>query len=253
VTLIHTPPLTHPLQTGMMRVTAGGRTIDKHLEIVRTAYDRTVEEHRIGVDPLRDVPDQLRQSTFFRSFASGADAPNSAAADLKAFLKPRTGMKFLDVGCCANLANYRLDKWPSAYYGVDMSPALIKAMKGFAVTHGLSPDALRVAEAAQLPFGDRFFDIAAAIGVFEYCSLRYIRRVIREMHRVMRAGARLVVDIPNREHAHVRDMARLEKFLERPIYLHFRSKFESELAAYFSLDRVDDTRVMIKFYARRLK
>jgi SAM-dependent methyltransferase len=231
---------------------AGG-TVDQRLVRVRAAYDRTVEEFRKGTDPLADVPDNIRQSPFFRSFASGRSASNSAAADLRRYLRPRAGMKFLDAGCCANLANYRLDQWLSTYYGVDISPALIEAMKGFATRRGLTPGGLYVAEVARLPFWDKFFDIAAAIGVFEYCSLRYIRRSVAELHRVMRPGARLVVDIPNREHAHARDMARLERFLGRPIYLHFRPKFEDALAPYFSVDRIDDTEAMIKVYARRLR
>ena len=225
--------------------------MDQRLALVRAAYDRTVEEFREKIDPLRNVPDTIRQSAFFQSFTSGAGASNSAAADLERYLRPQAGMKFLDAGCCANLANYRLDRWPSTYYGVDISPALVEAMKSFAATRGLAPGGLHVAEVARLPFPDEFFDIAAAIGVFEYCSLRYVRRALGELHRVMRPGARLVADIPNREHPYARDMARLEQFLGRPIYLHFRSLFESAMALYFSPDRVDDTQVMIRFFARR--
>jgi SAM-dependent methyltransferase len=235
----------------MMRVTGAGETMDQWLERVRLAYDRTVEEYRKGIDPLRDVPDGIRRSAFFQSFTSGASASNSAALDIKRYLKPRAGTRFIDVGCCANLANYRLDKWPSTYYGVDISPALIEAMKGFAAAHGITPGGLYVAEAARLPFWDKFFDMAAAIGVFEYSSLRSIRRAVVELHRVMKPGARLVVDIPNREHPHARDMARLESVLGRPICLHFRPRFEDALAPFFAVDRVDDTRVMISYFARR--
>ncbi len=227
--------------------------MDQRLAIVRAAYDRTVDEFRKGADPLRDVPDAIRESAFFRSFTSGPSASNSATADIKRYLRPRSGTRFLDVGCCANLANYRLDSWPSTYYGVDISPALIEAMKGFASARGLSPGGLYVAEVRRLPFWDKFFDMAAAVGVFEYCSLRYIRGALGELNRVMKPGARLVVDIPNREHPYARDMARLERFLGRPIYLHFRKKFENALAPYFSVDRVDDSQAMIKFFARRLR
>jgi SAM-dependent methyltransferase len=234
-------------------VTGPGGKMEQRLARVRTAYDRTVEEYRKGVDPLRDVPDDIRRSPFFQSLASGPSASNSAARDLKAYLRPRAGMKFLDAGCCANLANYRLDRWPSTYYGVDISPALVEAMKGFAAARGLSPGGLQVAEVARLPFEDSLFDIAAAVGVFEYCSLRYVRRALGELHRVTRPGARLVVDIPNRGHAHARDMAKLERFLGRPIYLHFRPDFEKAMAPYFAVEGVNDTQVMTKFFARRLR
>ncbi|OGO36001.1 MAG: hypothetical protein A2147_10710 [Chloroflexi bacterium RBG_16_57_8] len=227
--------------------------MDRRLGAIGKAYDLTVEQYRIGTDPLKDVSEDIRSSQFYRSFAEGKTDTNSAAADINEYLCPEDGMRFLDVGCCANLVNYRLDRWPSNYYGVDISPALVNAMKAFVARQGVSIGGLHVAELARLPFADGFFDIAAVIGVLEYCSLRYIRKGLLELNRVMRPGSRVIVDVPNRDHPYARDMARLEEYLERPIVLHFRSKFEDALKGLFSIDHVGDSNVMIKYFVRKVR
>jgi SAM-dependent methyltransferase len=227
--------------------------MDRRLRQVRKAYDLSVRQYRQGVDPFRGVPPEIRNSPFFQSVISGGSSSNSGTPDVREYLQPRPGMHFLDAGCAANLANFRLDQWPCTYYGIDISPALISAMKSYAASHKITVGGLYVAEISRLPFPGDFFDIASAVGVLEYCALRYIRRALRELQRVLRPGSRLVLDAPNRSHAYARDMARLEKFLGRPIYLHFRSKLENALAVSFYLDRVDDSGVMIKYHVRPRK
>jgi SAM-dependent methyltransferase len=226
--------------------------MDKHLEKVRQAYDRTVEEHRKGLNPLRNVPGELRKTAFFQSFSSGTSTFNSGSPDIREFLLPEQGMKFLDAGCSANLVNYHLYEWPSTYYGIDISPALIAAMQRFAAAQQFSIGDLKVAQIARLPFPDDFFDIATVIGVLEYCRLPYVRKALKELARVLKPGARMVLDIPNRHHPFARDMARLEKFLERPNFLHMRSRFETALSASFRTDKADDSGIMIKYFVRSI-
>jgi SAM-dependent methyltransferase len=225
--------------------------LDKQLAQIRKAYDLTVEQHRQGINPLDNVPDEIRHSSFFQSFRSGNISSNNASPDIKEYLQPQAGMRYLDQGCSANLVNYHLYEWPCTYYGIDISPALIEAMRNFASEHRLHIGALQVAEISKLPFPDRFFDIASAIGVLEYCSLPYIRKALKELARVLHPGSRAVLDIPNRAHPYARDMARLELLLKRPIYLHSRPRFEIALSENFITDKIDDSGVMIKYFMRR--
>jgi len=225
--------------------------MDKRLLQIRKAYDLTVEQHRRGINPLDNVPDDIRHSSFFQSFRSGSISSNSAAPDIKEYLQPQTGMRYLDQGCSANLVNYHLYEWPCIYYGVDISPALIEAMRNFATGHHLHIGTLQVAEISKLPFPDRFFDIASTIGVLEYCSLPYVRKALKELARVLHPGSRTVLDIPNRAHPDARDMSRLERFLERPNYLHSRPRFELAMSDDFIMDKIDDSGVMIKYFVRR--
>ena len=90
---------------------------------IRKAYDLTVEQFNEGIDPYGDIPRDVWNFPNFREFMNDASRQcNSAAPDIRAYLSPQSGMRFLDAGCCANLAEYRLDRWPSLYHGVDIKP-----------------------------------------------------------------------------------------------------------------------------------
>ncbi len=225
--------------------------MDDRLEKVRRAYDLTVEQFRKGIDPLESVPDDIRNTDFFRSMGTVMTL-NSAAADIREYLSPETGMKFLDAGCSANLANYNLGEWPSTYYGVDISPALIAAMKDYSEINSISIGGLCVADISSLPFENNFFDIAAIIGVLEYCTIEYIAHALRELHRVLKPGVKAVLDVPNPAHPYALDMQRLEIYLARQVFLHPRSDFENLLESHFNIEKTDDSQVMIKYFVRSL-
>ena len=227
--------------------------MDNQLDKIRKAYDLTVEKYKSGVNPLDNIPEAIKNSPFFKSLSADSYLFNSAATDIKEYLAPELGMRFLDAGCCANLANYRLDKWPSTYYGIDISPVLINAMRDFVKRQQISIGSLKVADISNLPFDDNFFDIAAVIGVLEYCTLEYIGTALKELNRVLKSEVRVVLDIPNRDHSYANDMLELEKYLERPIYLHSRVKFEALLAPLFVTEHIDGSQVMIKYFVRVIK
>jgi len=224
--------------------------MDNQLDKIRKAYDLTVTQYRNGMNPLENVPEEIKNSDFFKSLASGSGQLSSGTADIKDFLAPEPGMRFLDAGCSGNLANYRPDRWPSTYYGVDISPALINAMKEFAERQKIQIGGLEVAEISKLPFEDDYFDIASIIGVLEYCTLEYIGTSLSEIKRVLKPGSRAVMDIPNEDHPHVTDMMKLEEFLERPNILKPRAEFKEMLSSLFSIERIDDSQVMIKYFVR---
>jgi SAM-dependent methyltransferase len=205
--------------------------------------------HDRGIDPLEQVPPRLKGSAAFQAFIEDASRYcNSGAPENREFLEPSAGMRFLDVGSGASLANYRLDLWPSTYYGIDISRALIRAMRKFSVGRRASIGGLHVAELAALPFADDVFDIAATIGVLEYCTIEYAKRGLAELQRVLKPGARIVLDIPNLEHPHADLMFSLEDHFGRPQVAHSRPTFESALLSHFSIERVDDTHVMVKYF-----
>ena len=227
--------------------------MQRQLDKIRKAYDLTVEQYKKGINPSDAIPEEFRNSPGYKSLMANSGTLGSSAPDIKKYLAPESGMRFLDAGCSANLVNYRLDLWPSKYYGVDISPRLIEAMKGFVVREKISVGGLYVAEVSKLPFDDNLFDIAAVIGVLEYCTLTYIRGALLELNRVLKPDARVVLDIPNKNHPYAKDMARLEKYLARPNFLHSRSKFERLLIPLFLTERIDDSQVMIKYFLRTIK
>jgi len=221
----------------------------RQLERIRQAYDLTLEQYRTGTDELAGVPEAFKNSSEFQSLMR-KPGNNSGAPEDRQYLEPQPGMRFLDVGCSANLANYRLDQWPSTYYGVDISPALIEAMQGFAASHQISIGGLRVAEAADLPFDADFFDIAAVIGVLEYCTPDYTERALVELNRVLKPDARVVLSIPNLAHPLVETMFQLEEYLGRPNIPKSRAAFERLLTPLFAVDQSDDSGVELKYFVR---
>ena len=217
---------------------------------ISKAYDKTVEQFYQGVHPHDSVPEEFRNSpemkTFMQQRCSSAEPAN------KAYLDPQPGMKYLDAGCCANLANYRFDLWPSVYYGVDVSGELIKAMKSFAAANEISVGGLEVAELSSLPFEDDFFDIATMIGVFEYYPIEYIQRSLTEIHRVLKSGANVIFDIPNLSHPCVETMFKLEAYLGRPNVPTDRAAFEKIMPPLFAIHQIDDSKVMLKYFVTAL-
>ena len=222
------------------------------LENISEAYDLSLERFYAGIDLMTLVPDNIKNSPGVRAIMEegGRGVLNSSSPDIKEYLEPKTGMKFLDAGCCGNLAAYRLDKWQSLYYGVDISSKTIAAMKSFAAKHKIEIGGLYVSDISSLPFDNGFFDIASVIGVFEYCPMDYIANALAELNRVLKPGARVVIDFPNENHPNFNDMCRLEECLGRTVIPKSGKEFEGILGKYFVLDRIDDDRVMVKYFMK---
>jgi len=219
---------------------------------IRKAYDLTVEQYHKGIDPLKEVPEDFKNSPDFKALMKNADPSTTGgnAFENKEYLKPKKGMRFLDAGCGANLAVYEFYKWPSIFYGVDISTALISEMRKFIKKNSLQIGDLYVAEIISMPFEDNYFDIALLIGVLEYYSLEYTKKALEEMNRVLKPSAKLVVDIANLMHPHVDIMFKLEAYLKRPNIPKSREDFEKILKPLFLIDKIDDSKVMLKYFLR---
>lgn len=239
------------MTAGIRRGDSNDDEMERQLGRVRIAYDLTVKQYELGIDPLDGVPDQVKNAPEFRSFiAEASESCHMGSRDVRAYLDPAPGMEFLDVGCAAGLKTHRLYEWPSTYFGVDISPGLIGAMRRFVTNKSIEVGALHVADAAALPFENGYFDIAGMIGILEYCTPDYAVRALRELHRVLKPQARIVLDIPNMNHPHVDLMFSLEESLSRPQYEHNRIEFEEALRHHFEIDSVDTSLVMLKYFCR---
>ncbi len=95
-------------------------------------------------------------------------------------------LKILDVGCGTGANLQMLSKFGNAE-GVDVSEQAIRFCreKGLKVRFGL---------AEELPFSDESFDIVTALDVIEHLDDDI--RGLREMHRVLKAGGRMLIFVP---------------------------------------------------------
>ncbi len=225
----------------------------EQLKRIRKAYDLTIEQHHEGIDPFDEIPSKLRSSPDFKAFRENTSQINCGAADVRDYLEPQSKMRFLDAGCSADLFNYRLDKWSSTYYGVDISPSVIKAMESFVIREGISIGGLWIGDLSKLPFKDNFFHIAAVIGVFEYCTLEYINIALCELRRVLKSQARVVLDIPNQKHPHYDLMLKVGEELGRPSIAFSRQAFDKILEPLFHIRRIDSSQVMLKYFVETAK
>lgn len=100
------------------------------------------------------------------------------------------GTRYLDVGCgTGNSYAGELVRAGGSYAGVDVSGQAVEAAR----TAGL--DARVIDDAAELPFEDASFDVVLCIEVLEH--LFAPQQTVREIHRVLRPGGRLIASAPN--------------------------------------------------------
>lgn len=102
------------------------------------------------------------------------------------------GGKVLDVGCGPGVLLDSLADGRFELFGVDHSPAMIRAAKGLAAAQTSS---LTVSRLEQLPFPDDSFDVILALGVLEY--LPQLDAGLAEIARVAKPGAVIVVSMLN--------------------------------------------------------
>ena len=118
------------------------------------------------------------------------NTPRKEAIDFAASL---TGKKrILDVGC-GNARNL-LPFAGNELYGIDFSENMIIAARKFCRTHDLKVK-LKVADAKKLPYKKDYFDVVLCMAVLHHFSPTLQRAVLKEIKRVMKPGALLLLTV----------------------------------------------------------
>ncbi len=132
---------------------------------------------------------------------------------LDAFELPR-GTRLLEIGCGAGFLTVELAGRGYAVHAVDISPEMVARTRERARSAGATSVTTEVAPADVLPFPDRAFDAAVAVGVLPWLPMP--AAAVAEAARVLAAGAPLVLTADNR--------ARLTAFTNprgNPAYVRF--------------------------------
>jgi SAM-dependent methyltransferase len=95
----------------------------------------------------------------------------------------------LDAGCGTGLILKQLGN-PAKSVGVDLAPEAISLCR----QRGL--DNVRQADICALPFVDHSFDIVICSSVLYHQWVKDVARAVREMHRVLRPGGLLLLNVP---------------------------------------------------------
>ena len=219
------------------------------LERIAASYDRTIVEGMKGVDLYKLLPERITGHPAYAHLRHGDCSSGNPA--IRDFLSPVAGDRFLDLGCCMNLVNYRFDEWPSVYFGVDISGENIEALRLHVTRRNIMVGGLHQERIDRLPFADGYFRIAACVGVLEYYPMEYAQTVLREARRVLEKGGRFYADIPNTGHPGIAAMRMIEEHMGRPIMLGIAGfKFEKLLDKLFDVAGVDASRVMTGYFLR---
>jgi SAM-dependent methyltransferase len=109
------------------------------------------------------------------------------------------GLRILKTDLWDEAKNTRILAWAGANgaraYGVDISePTVLQARTAFAA--GPRPLRGAVGDVRDLPFQDASFDAIYSMGTIEHFD--DTERAVREMARVLKAGGRAIVGVPNR-------------------------------------------------------
>lgn len=207
-----------------------GDTVDDIEDIkkeVREAYSKMVDLQQKGIKFADTLPDNLRQSSVAR------DSAGQLACWQKTLgcLEPRSGERYLDLGCGGGLHAYELYKLPCKYYGVDFCQAMVAEVNmGLSGRKWENVVSIINADADELPYDDRFFDLATCMGVLEYYPPDYRRRVLMELRRVLKHNGRAAVDYPNPLNPKIYDAMGIEAFRGSRIFLQDLAEVETELA-----------------------
>jgi ubiquinone/menaquinone biosynthesis C-methylase UbiE len=153
---------------------------------------------------------------------------------------PLEGRRVLDVGCGDGTYLLAAAEAGAEATGVDASREALEAARGRAKERGLQVT-LERGDARSLPFADGTFDVVLAVTVL--CFIEDAALALREMHRVLRPGGRIVLGELGRWSSWALSR-RLRSFF--PGSLWRRARFRSGLelskvlrAARFAVERVE--------------
>lgn len=216
--------------------------LNNTLQSIAVSFDRTIQSGRAGINPYRTLPKTITNHPAYPQYLKNQSArdQDSGRKEIVEFLAPQRGMKFVDLGCCLNLIDNGYSLWPSEYYGVDISSEVMRELDAFLKRNGLEVGGLYHCGIHQVPVSENFFDIGACIGSLEYFRSTYIVRSLKEFHRILKPGARFVLDIPNSYSKEYRVSQKIECYLGRGDEFDLTAaEFERLLRGLFTIVRRD--------------
>ena len=218
--------------------------IEKQLQQIAKSYDRHFIEHRMeNALSYDNLPEYITSDPDYASWKSEVD--NTDGGDRLAvedYLSPDDGINFIQLGCSVNLMTKGYDKWKSAYHGVDISEETIRTLRDYVRGNGITVGSLHCGSAHETPYADSYFDIGECIGVLEYYEKDFVLQALLEFHRILKPGAKFVLDIPNIESRSGKMMMKIEECMGRPDRFDMLpQEFETMIADYFEI--VDSDRL----------
>lgn len=104
------------------------------------------------------------------------------------------GLRALEFGCNFGASSIVMAGLGARVCGVDVDSSAVDLARCNAARYARSDVAFRhVADTRRLPFGDGEFDFVLCNSVLEYVAADHLGAIVRELHRVLKPGGRLLV------------------------------------------------------------
>jgi SAM-dependent methyltransferase len=219
---------------------------ENQLELIAKSYDRHfIEYEKNGSLSYDNLPDYITNSPNYKYWKNESESnwQDNRRIELKDYLAPAKNMNFIQLGCSMNLKTKGYYKWPSVYYGVDISNETIQTLRWFVSENNISIGSLYCGSVHETPFAESYFDIGECIGVLEYYEKDFVLKAIKEFYRLLKPGGKFVLDIPNIESPSGQMMMSIEECMGRPDKFDMLpGEFEDMIKDYFEIEDSDRIR-----------
>jgi ubiquinone/menaquinone biosynthesis C-methylase UbiE len=137
-----------------------------------------------------EVVDQFTRQA--QQFASSAGARSEEILEaILQLARPTRADRALDVACGPGVLACGMARYAGHVTGIDLTPAMLDQARKTQREQGVENVAWDLGDVTALPYGDASFDIVTCRFAFHHFSEPLV--VLKEMHRVCRAGGRMVV------------------------------------------------------------
>ncbi len=148
------------------------------------------------------IPHPLGSSEYFSYYNQLREANESPAFSAALHEYDQfAGKQVLDVGCGNGYVLEQYAKSGAIVTGIDLTPAAVSLSRERFRLRGLQ-GTFHEANAEELPFADNSFDCVCSMGVLHHTP--HTERAVREVHRVLKRGGRLIMMFYHRNSFHYR-------------------------------------------------
>ena len=165
-----------------------------------TEYDKNWDAYGKSIDDRKDAPEWaiLRQAreTHWREFFTGI-----------------AGKKVLDAGCGHGEYTVFALLAGASVWAFDYSAEMVEATRSRLERQGLQAQDLYQGSVTEIPHEDKSFDVVFCLAVLDHLPGDARTQALREMHRVLKPGGTLYLDVPNRLALHWRFVFLLMRLL----------------------------------------
>jgi SAM-dependent methyltransferase len=105
--------------------------------------------------------------------------------------------RILDMGCGTGRHTVYLSKMGFDIYGFDISRTGVRLTKNWLSKEKLKANVIVHDMNKRFPYADGFFDAIVSVQVLSHCNIVQTRKVINEMHRVLKVNGLLFISVQN--------------------------------------------------------